>query len=49
MKFHEQLKAYRDEQLAISQEEAAKLLKISNATLSLRDDNFNSLSISLVR
>lgn len=34
MKFHEKLRAFREEQLNITQQEAAKLLHISNVNLS---------------
>ena len=34
MKFHEKLRAFRDEQLNISQKEAALLLEVSNVNLS---------------
>ncbi|WP_392454683.1 helix-turn-helix domain-containing protein [Chryseomicrobium aureum] len=48
MKFHEKLKAYRDEQLNISQEEAAKLLKISNVTLSRYESAERQPSLEMI-
>lgn len=48
MKFHEKLKAYRDEQLDISQEEAAKLLKISNVTLSRYESSARQPSLEMI-
>lgn len=48
VKFHEKLKAYRDEQLDISQDEAAKLLKVSNATLSRYESSKRLPSLEMV-